>query len=137
MTAFGLPGMFAPKIHESAFGNNVASAISRHVRVHRAQRTELDRAGALVGSDFAERAVGTNGLGSVIEERAPLLVRGGEHFIDALEEISCAGVPIFDPGSRRVRGSLSLTCAASKTHPMMLIRIEDEQLPATNDSAVG
>lgn len=86
----------------------------------RGQRNQLDRAGACVGSDFAERTLGTNGLGSVIEERAPLFVRGGEHFIDALEGISCAGMPIFDPRTRRVRGSVTLTCTESRTNPMML-----------------
>lgn len=93
--------------------------IDRFVR-NRSQLAELDRAGALIGSDFAERAVGTNGLGSVIEERTPLFVRGGEHFIEALEDISCAGVPIFDPSTRRVRGSLSLTCTAARSNPLML-----------------
>lgn len=84
------------------------------------QRAQLDRVGAVVGSNFAEHAVGTNGLGSVIEERAPLFVRGAEHFIDALAEVACAGVPVFDPGTRRIRGSVSLTCTATKANPLML-----------------
>jgi hypothetical protein len=33
MTAFFLPGMFAPKIHDSAFGNSVMFAISLQVAV--------------------------------------------------------------------------------------------------------
>lgn len=41
MTAFRLPGMFAPKIHESAFGNSVASAISRQVSVQPASASGL------------------------------------------------------------------------------------------------
>ncbi|WP_208379059.1 sigma-54-dependent Fis family transcriptional regulator [Cumulibacter soli] len=84
------------------------------------QRSYLDRLGVLVGSDFAERTVGTNGLGSVVEERAPIFVRGAEHFIEALEEVACAGVPIFDPSTRRVRGSVSLTCTAAIANPLML-----------------
>lgn len=84
------------------------------------QRRRLDAAGAVIGSDFSEQAIGTNGLGSVIEDRAPLFVQGAEHFSEALEEITCAGVPILDPRTRRVRGSLSLTSMASDSNPLML-----------------
>ena len=94
--------------------------IIHRIALNREHSALLDRAGAVNGSDFAEGAVGTNGLGSVIEERAPLFVRGAEHFIDALEEISCAGVPIFELGTHRVRGSLSLTCRAAEANPLML-----------------
>ena len=93
--------------------------VDRIVR-NSAQRARLDRAGAVIGSNFSENAVGTNGLGSVVEERAAMFVRGAEHFLEALEDLSCAGVPIFDPGTRRIRGSLSLTCCNSDTSPLML-----------------
>lgn len=84
------------------------------------QRRRLDAAGAVVGSDFSEQTIGTNRLGSVIEDQAPLFVHGAEHFSEALEEITCAGVPILDPRTRRVRGSLSLTSMASDSNPLML-----------------
>lgn len=94
--------------------------IIERVALNARQRARLDHLGVVVGADFAERAVGTNGLGSALEERAPLFVRGAEHFIDALEEVACAGVPIFDPGTRRVRGSLSLTCREKVANRLML-----------------
>ena len=100
--------------------SNASGRIIDRVVRNSAQRASLDRAGAVIGSNFSETAVGTNGLGSVVAERTPMFVRGAEHFLEALEELSCAGVPIFDPGTRRIRGSLSLTCRSCDTSPLML-----------------
>lgn len=86
----------------------------------RSMRSRIDGAGAVVGADYSESAIGTNGLGTVLEDRKPLLVRGAEHFVESLEEMACSGVPIFDPGTRRVRGSLSLACEAKRASPLML-----------------
>lgn len=86
----------------------------------RSLRDRMDGAGAVVGSDYSESAIGTNGLGTVLEDRTPLLVCGAEHFVESLEEMACSGVPIFDPATRRVRGSLSLACRASQANPLML-----------------
>ncbi|GAB3302838.1 hypothetical protein EK0264_02315 [Epidermidibacterium keratini] len=63
--------------------------------------------------------MGTNGLGTVIEERRGLVVSDAEHWGDALERETCAGAPIIDPRTRRVAGSLSLTTLARSASPIM------------------
>ncbi|MHA6800279.1 sigma-54-dependent Fis family transcriptional regulator [Bounagaea algeriensis] len=73
-------------------------------------RNQLDNAAAVEGVDFSEGSIGTNGLGTVIAERRPLLVRGSEHYNDALEPLTCAGTPIFEPFSQRILGTFSLAC---------------------------
>lgn len=86
----------------------------------RAQRTKLDNACAAEGFDFSECAVGTNAIGTVLEEQSALFVRGGEHFNDMLEPLTCAGAPIRMAHTGRVVGSIALTCAVETTNPMML-----------------
>lgn len=83
------------------------------------QRSQLDNASAAEGFDFSEGAIGTNGIGTVIAERQPLLVRGSEHYNDALEPLTCAGTPIFEPFSQRILGTFALACRADDTSPLL------------------
>jgi len=53
--------------------------VARHVDVRR-QRDVMDRASAAEGFDFSEHSIGTNGIGTVLAERRPVLVRGPEHY---------------------------------------------------------
>lgn len=85
-----------------------------------AQRNKLDNACAAEGFDFSESAVGTNAIGTVLTDKSALLVRGGEHFNDLLEPLTCAGSPIRMIHTGRVVGSIALTCAVETTNPMML-----------------
>ncbi len=80
----------------------------------------LDKASAAEGFDFSEEALGTNGLGTAIQERAPVLVRGAEHFNDGLQSLACAGAPILDLSTGRVLGSLSTAAPASTASQIML-----------------
>lgn len=84
------------------------------------QRRRLDASCAAEGFDFSEPAVGTNGIGTVLEERAPMFVHGAEHFNDLLEPLTCAGAPIRLPSSDRVAGSMALACSVDAANPMML-----------------
>ncbi|PND54701.1 hypothetical protein CRM90_26625 [Mycobacterium sp. ENV421] len=84
------------------------------------QRRKLDGSCAAEGFDFSECAVGTNGIGTVLEEKTPLFIRGGEHFNELLEPLTCAGAPIRMASAGRVLGSIALTCSVEATNPMML-----------------
>ena len=92
--------------------------VARHADVRR-QRTLMDRASAAEGFDFSERSIGTNGIGTVLVERRPVLVRGPEHYNAELEGLTCAGTPIIEPYTGRVVGSFSLACATRDVHPLM------------------
>jgi len=85
----------------------------------RRRRDVYDNASAAEGFDFSEEAIGTNGLGTVITERQPVLVHGSQHFNEALEPLTCAGVPIFKPYTRQVVGSFALACRAESANPLM------------------
>jgi transcriptional regulator of acetoin/glycerol metabolism len=83
------------------------------------QRTVLDRGYAAEGFDFSEASVGTNGLGTVIEERRAVVVRGSEHYNDLLQQVTCAGTPICEPFTRRILGTFSLTCRVEDASPLL------------------
>ena len=57
--------------------------VSRRIVDAQDERT-MDRANAVEGFDFSEQSLGTNGLGTPIEARGVVFVRGAEHFNDAL-----------------------------------------------------
>ncbi|CAN5254363.1 helix-turn-helix domain-containing protein [soil metagenome] len=87
---------------------------------HVADFTTFDNVGAVEGFDFSEVAVGTNALGTSIEERRPIYVRGTEHFNDVLESLACAGVSIRHPVTGRIVGSIAFASRASSGSPLML-----------------
>ncbi|GGG67845.1 hypothetical protein GCM10011374_35180 [Kocuria dechangensis] len=83
----------------------------------------LDRANAAEGFDFSERALGTNGLGTPIEARGVVFVRGNEHFNDALAHLACAGVPIKHPITGRIVGSLSIASQVDVASSLMVAMV--------------
>jgi transcriptional regulator of acetoin/glycerol metabolism len=85
-----------------------------------ADQRRLDRASAAEGFDFSEAALGTNGLGTAMEDRHPVFVQGSEHFNEALVTLACAGAPIRHPLSGRVLGSLAFASQVSMASPLML-----------------
>lgn len=70
----------------------------------------LDRVQLAPGFSYAERYVGTNGIGTALEQRQPAGVLGHEHYAEHLEDLACAGVPIRHPVSGTLLGVLDLTC---------------------------
>ncbi|GAY08072.1 sigma-54-dependent Fis family transcriptional regulator [Pseudonocardia sp. N23] len=117
--------------------------VMRHVPIRR-QRDVMDRASAAEGFDFSERSIGTNGIGTVLIERKPVLVRGPEHYSTLLEQLTCAGTPIVEPYTGRLVGSFSLASSLRDVHPLMTVmagdigrQIEDRILDEAGDRHRG
>ncbi|GAB6901804.1 sigma-54-dependent Fis family transcriptional regulator [Kineosporia succinea] len=79
----------------------------------------LDRVDLAPGFSYAERFVGTNGIGTALDEGRPTLVQGPEHYAENLERLACAGVPIKHPVRGTVLGALDLTSWAGESAAMM------------------
>ncbi|MBC3193126.1 GAF domain-containing protein [Pseudonocardia sp. C8] len=79
----------------------------------------LDQVLLAPGFSYAERHVGTNGIGSALEGGGPAQVFGHEHYVEHLEDLACAGVPIRHPGTGRVLGVVDVTCWRSDAGTMM------------------
>lgn len=68
-----------------------------------------ERIGFVEGSSWDERAVGTNAPGTALALDQPIEVIGAEHFREAVQQWSCAAVPIHDLRSGSLLGILDIT----------------------------
>ncbi|MDP1878559.1 MAG: helix-turn-helix domain-containing protein [Actinomycetota bacterium] len=80
----------------------------------------MDRTHSAPGSTLSEDAIGTNGLGSVLEERTAYAVIGPEHYADLFQQYACYGAPIVNPRTHRVEGVLTFVCRVRDSSPLML-----------------
>ena len=55
------------------------------------------RAGLVPGGVWSERHGGTNGMGTCLAERVPLIVHREQHFLARNTGLTCCAAPIFDP----------------------------------------
>ncbi|MFI6026794.1 GAF domain-containing protein [Amycolatopsis magusensis] len=80
----------------------------------------LDRVHLAPGFSFAERNAGTNGLGLALADRAPTLVRAEEHYCTGLRGYTCAAVPVLDPLTGELAGSVNLTTWSDSSSDLLL-----------------
>lgn len=98
----------------------------------------LDRVWLAPGFSYAERHVGTNGIGTALEGRRPTEVFGHEHFVEHLEDLACAGAPIRHPVTGKILGVIDLTCWRREANALMMAtaattarRVEEALLAAS------
>ncbi|MGH3801731.1 MAG: sigma-54-dependent Fis family transcriptional regulator, partial [Pseudonocardiaceae bacterium] len=85
-----------------------------------ALRAHLDRVKLNIGFSYSEQHVGTNGIGTALEGRAPAEVFGHEHYVEHLEDLACAGAPIHHPVTGKLVGIIDLTCWRADANSMMM-----------------
>ena len=85
-----------------------------------AMRRSLDAVHLAPGFSYSERQAGTNGLGLSLADRAPTLVRGGDHYCAELRGYTCAAVPVLDPVSGELAGSINLTTWSDSSSELLL-----------------
>jgi sigma-54 dependent transcriptional regulator, acetoin dehydrogenase operon transcriptional activator AcoR len=86
----------------------------------RAMARLMDSVRAAEGFVLSEDTVGTNGVGTPLEEGRPVAVIGTAHYNEIFDEASCAGAPVRHPVTGRVEGVVSLTCRAEAANPLQL-----------------
>jgi transcriptional regulator of acetoin/glycerol metabolism len=72
------------------------------------------------GFGYEEGAVGTNGVGTVLERGGAVHVVGAEHFVEQLQDYACAGAPVRDPFTGRIEGVLDVSCLVEHSSPLLL-----------------
>lgn len=77
------------------------------------------------GFVLGEEVAGTNGIGTALEELAPVLIHGAEHFVEPLRRLVCAGVPVRNPLTRRIEGVLNLACPTADANGLLLPTLLD------------
>lgn len=80
----------------------------------------LDRVHLAPGFAFAERDVGTNGLGLALADRVPTLLCADQHYSLDLRRFTCAAVPVLDPVTNRLEGSVNLTTWSDSSSALLL-----------------
>ncbi|GAB3270318.1 hypothetical protein GCM10027449_05270 [Sinomonas notoginsengisoli] len=80
----------------------------------------LDAVHLAPGFAFSEREAGTTGLGLALADRVPSLVRAAEHYNASLCTYTCAAVPVLDPLSGRLEGSVNITTWSQQSHALLL-----------------
>ncbi len=70
----------------------------------------LERVELVPGFSYGEQSVGTNGIGTALEDGRATTVFGHEHYAEHLENLACAGIPIHHPISGKKIGAIDLTC---------------------------
>ena len=93
----------------------------------------LDKVHLAPGFAFSERDAGTNGMGLALADRIPTLVRAEEHYSASLRTYTCAAVPVFDPVSGLLEGSVNIT-TWSRSSPQLLLALAESA--AGNTSAL-
>lgn len=94
------------------------------------------------GTDVSEKTIGTNGPGSALVERRPMLIRGREHFLDEAAGFACAAVPLVDPfGASAGVLDVSYLYTALQIDPLQLLAvaargIENQMLDSLQDVTV-
>ncbi|MGY1985765.1 helix-turn-helix domain-containing protein [Blastococcus sp. SYSU DS0669] len=83
-------------------------------------RRSLDAVHLAPGFYYSERQAGTNGLGLSLADRAPTLVRAADHYCAELRGYTCAAVPVLDPVSGELAGSMNLTTWSDSSSELLL-----------------
>ena len=94
----------------------VLRRLTGDVDLHR----HLDKVLLAPGFSYAEEAVGTNGIGTALEDGKPFHVFGHEHYAEYLEDLACAGVPIRHPITGKTVGAVDLTCWRKDAGPLLV-----------------
>ena len=87
------------------------------------------RTGLLPGAVWSERYGGTNGMGTCLAEREPLIVHREQHFLARNTGLTCCAAPIFDP-----RGELAAVLDASsesdraQQHTLVLVNMSAQMI---------
>jgi sigma-54 dependent transcriptional regulator, acetoin dehydrogenase operon transcriptional activator AcoR len=92
----------------------------RHVVGDPALVPQLEARGAVPGARFAEDVVGTNGLGTAVEQGRPFIVAGSEHFRSHESQATTVGAPVRDPVTGRLVGLLNVNCQYDLTNGLLL-----------------
>ncbi|AXT85652.1 transcriptional regulator [Aeromicrobium sp. A1-2] len=98
--------------------DNKARVLSRYDSSARIG-ARLDDVSLAPGFNYAEGAIGTNGIGTVFESGKPVTIVGPEHFNQQLQPFACSGSPIRDPLTGRVEGVLDISCLTEDSSPLM------------------
>jgi transcriptional regulator of acetoin/glycerol metabolism len=78
--------------------------------------SRADRVALAPGASWHERYRGTNAIGTALAESLPVVVHGGEHYLERNSFLTCAAAPIAAPDGR-ILGVLDISGEQRSRHP--------------------
>ena len=76
------------------------------------------------GAVWTEQAQGTNGMGTCLVEKRPLIIHQDEHFFTKNTKLTCSAAPIFDPtGELLAVLDASSDSSRAQQHTMVLVNM--------------
>ena len=61
------------------------------------------------GANWHEGAVGTNGIGTALATRQPVIVHAAEHFCEGIKSWTCAAAPVYRPDTDQIVGVVDIS----------------------------
>jgi transcriptional regulator of acetoin/glycerol metabolism len=71
------------------------------------------------GAQWSEAVRGTNAIGTALADAAPVVIHGGEHYLERNGFLSCSAAPIIDPAGRLL-GAIDISGDHRAYHPSSL-----------------
>lgn len=90
-----------------------SEGVAIHHRGDESRADDFKQWGIWLGGVWSEQIEGTNGIGTCITERRPVLVHCGQHYRSRHGKLTCAGAPIFD-ALGKLTGVLDVSAVASE-----------------------
>ena len=88
------------------------------------------------GSDWSERAAGTNAPGTALALDRELQILGSEHFSRTVHSWSCTAVPVHDPATGVLLGAIDLTGGSAVASPQTLALVRATAVAVENQLAL-
>lgn len=86
----------------------------------RATRAVMSDRSLDIGFSLAESDTGTNGVGTSLETKRPVVVTGSEHHLEWFHGFTCANAPIVQPITGKIEATVGLVCPVEDTQPLLL-----------------
>ena len=71
------------------------------------------------GTDFSEKIMGTNGIGTALAVQKPVMIYGAEHFSPLYHSMACYAAPLYDPAGALL-GCINITGPLALWEPMIM-----------------
>lgn len=88
------------------------------------------------GADWSERSAGTNAPGTALALDAEVQIRGSEHFSRVVQPWNCTAVPVHDPATGALLGTIDLTGGSAIATPQTLALVRATAVAVENHLAL-
>ena len=87
------------------------------------------RSGFREGAIWSEQELGTNGMGTCLMTRQPIVIHRSDHFLVQNTDLTCSAAPIFDMHGRVVAAlDISGCSTGQQTHTLALVEIAAQNI---------